>query len=111
VAGFQAPFGGWFWAPFGGWFYSTRHDARYPRIVTVHYPLHPLHGRGELQVRQRFGSGDVEQYLVEVEQEAQAVPVWMTGRRRCAQMTTGFEPQCSMASYLTLLSLIRSTDL
>ena len=98
-------------APLGGWFYSTRHDARYPRFVMVHYPLHPLHSRGELQVRQCFGSGDVEQYLVEVEREVQAVPVWMTVGRRCAQMTTGFEPLCSMASYLALLSLIRSTVL
>jgi hypothetical protein len=80
-------------------------------LVTVHYPLHPLYGRGELRFRQRVGTGDTEQYLVEVEQEAQAVPIWMTDEQCCAQMTTGFDPQCSMASYLALLSLVRAVDL
>lgn len=103
VAGFEAPL--------AGWFYPTHHDARYPSSVTVHYPLHPLFGRGELPVCQRYGSGDVEQYLVEVEQETQAVPVWMTDECRCSSMTLGFAPQCSMASYLALLSLIGSADL
>lgn len=103
MAGFQAPF--------GGWFYPTHHDARYPRSVTVHYALHPLYGRGELQVRQRHGSGNAEQYVVEVQDEAQAVPVWMTDERRCAQMTIGIDPQGSLSSYLALLSLVRSVDL
>jgi hypothetical protein len=77
----------------------------------VRYPLHPLYGRGELRVRQRTGAGDAEQYLVEVEQGAHAIPVWMTDERRCAQMTMGFDPQCALESYLSLLTLIRSLDL
>jgi hypothetical protein len=77
----------------------------------VHYPLHPLYGRGELPVRQRHGAGNAEQYLVELEQGAHAVPVWMTDERRCAQMTMGFSPQCELESYLSLLKLIRSVDL
>ncbi len=100
-----------FQAPLDGCIYPTHHDARYPSSVTVHYPLHPLYGRGELPIRQRSGAGDAEQYLVEVEQGAQAIPVWMTDERRCAQMTTGFDPQCALGSYLSLLTLIRSSDL
>jgi len=79
--------------------------------VTVYYPLHPLYGHGELRVRRRLGSGDAEQYVVEAEPDGQAVPSWMTEERRCARMTKGFDPQCSMASYLALLLLIRSTSL
>ena len=94
-----------------GRFYATRNDARYPRFVTVHYPLHPFYGRGELPVRQRCGVGDVEQIQVEVDQQRQAVPIWMTDEEGCARMTISFEPLCSLTSLLDLLALLRSTGL
>ncbi len=103
MAGFQAP------RP--GRFCATRNDARYPRFVTVHYLLHPFYGRGELPVRQRCGVGDVEQIQVEVDQQRQAVPIWMTDEEDCARMTIGFEPLCSLTSLLDLLALLRSTGL
>ena len=37
-------------------YHPTRNDARYPRLVTVYYPLHPLFGRENLPVRQRSGA-------------------------------------------------------
>lgn len=103
VAGFQAP-------P-GGWVYATRNDARYPSEATVHYPLHPLYGRGALPICRRLGSGSSEQFELEVGQEGQVVPAWMADEQLCAGMTTGIDPRCSIAALLELLSLIQSTGL
>ena len=100
-----------FQAPTTGPFSAPRNDARYPRFVTVHYPLHPFYGRGELRIRQRCGVGDVEQIQVEVDQQRQAVPIWMTDEEGCARMTISFEPLCSLTSLLDLLALLRSTGL
>jgi hypothetical protein len=97
--------------PITGWFHTTRHDARYPREVTVHYPLHPFYGCGSLVVRQRYGVGGVEQFVVDCEQKCQAIPVWMTDQEACARMTTGFDPCCSLQAILELRALLRSTDL
>lgn len=103
VAGFQAPH--------AGRFYSTRNDARYPSEAIVHYPLHPFHGRGALPIRRRLGTGSTEQLDLEVGQQRQVVPAWMTDEQLCARMTIGFDPRCSMAALLELLSLIQSAGL
>lgn len=76
--------------------------------MTVHYPLHPLHGRGSLRVRQRFGAGGVAQYVVEAANTIQAVPVWMTDEGYCARMTFGFDAFCSVEALLELQSLLQS---
>ncbi len=103
VAGFQAPL--------SGRFYSTRNDARYPSAATVRYPLHPLVGQGALPIRRRLGTGSNEQFELEVGQQGQVVPAWMTNEQLCARMTMGFDPRCSMASLLELLSLLQSAGL
>jgi hypothetical protein len=95
----------------GGCIYSTRNDARYPRFVTVHYPLHPFYRSGSLTVRQRCGVGDVEQLYVDCGQTRQAIPLWMTDEEDCARMTIGFDPCCSLKALLELRSLLRSTEL
>ena len=100
-----------FEAPFAGWFYPTRNDARYPRSVTVYYPLHPLFGRENLPVRQRSGATSVAQVVVEFEQQRHAVPLWMTDQHRCSAMTIGFDPQCALSSLLALTSLIDAAEL
>jgi hypothetical protein len=100
-----------FEAPLTGILYATRNDARYPRFVTVQYPLHPFYGRGSLSVRQRCGVGDVEQVYVDSEQTRQAIPLWMTDEEGCARMTIGFDPCCSLKALLELRSLLRSTEL
>ena len=100
-----------FEAPFGGWFYPTRNDARYPRFVTIYYPLHPLYGRENLPVRQRAGSSCTAQIVAECEQLCQAVPLWMTDQQRCSAMTIGFDPQCALSSLLALTSLIDAAEL
>ena len=103
MAGFQAPL--------PGRFYSTRNDARYPSDAIVHYPLHPLYGRSALPIRRRLGTGGTEQLDLEVGQQRQVAPAWMTDEQLCARMTVGFDPRCSMPALLELLSLIQSTDL
>ena len=100
-----------FQAPSPGGFYSTRNDARYPRFVTVHYPLHPFYRGGSLTVRQRCGVGDVEQLYVDCEQTRQAIPLWMTDEEGCARMTIGLDPCCSLKRCLELRSLLRSSEL
>ena len=100
-----------FEAPIAGPFCSTRNDARYPRLVTVHYPLHPFFGRKSLTVRQRCGAGEVEQVIVEFEKKLQAIPLWMTDEEACGRMTIGIEPMCSLASLVKLHSLLQSTGL
>ena len=97
--------------PMAGWFYSPRNDARYPRFVTVHYPLHPFYCRGLLTVRQRCGVGDVEQLYVDYEQTRQAIPMWMTDEDGCARMTIGLDPCCSLKALSELRSLLRATEL
>ena len=103
MAGFEAP-------P-TGWFYPTHNDARYPRFVTVYYPLHPLYGRENLPVHQRSGASSVAQVVVECEQQCRAVPLWMTDQQRCFAMTIGFDPQCALLSLLELTSLVDATEL
>jgi hypothetical protein len=100
-----------FHLPMAGWFYAQRDDARYPRFVTVFYPLHPFCGRGTLVVRQRCGAGGALQVQVELEQKLQAVPLWMTDEEGCARMTISFEPFCSLTSMLELRSLLWSLGL
>jgi len=55
--------------------------------------------------------GDVEHVEVDVAGWPQALPVWMTDEDRCALMTIGFEPFCSLESLYRLASLIRSIEL
>ena len=100
-----------FEAPFTGGFYPTRNDARYPRSVTVYYPLHPLYGRENLPVRQRSGATSVAQVVVECEQLSQAVPMWMTDQQRCSAMTIGFDPHCALSSLVALTALIDAAGL
>jgi hypothetical protein len=92
-----------------GWIYPTHHDARYPAFVTVYYPLHLLYGRGSLRVRQRFGVGGVAQYVVEMENIIQSVPVWMTDEAYCSRLTFGLDPLCAMRALLELQSLLQSS--
>ena len=79
--------------------------------MTVHYPLHPFFGRGELPVTRRYGIHDIDQVEVEMEGRPQALPTWMTDRDFCASMTIDHEPRCSCESLLHLQSLIRFTGL
>ncbi len=99
-----------FHPPITGWFYSTRNDARYPRSVTVHYPLHPFYRSGSLTVRQRCGVGDVEQLYVDCGQTCQAIPLWMTDEEGCSRMTIGFDPRCSLEALSELRSLLQSIE-
>ena len=103
MAGFQAPL--------TGRFYPTHHDARYSTAVIVHYPLHPLCGRGELPACRRRGIGNVQHVEVQVDGVQQAVPVWMTDEQLCKRLTMGLMPHCSSASLLELIALLRSTGL
>jgi hypothetical protein len=100
-----------FQAPITGILYSTHNDARYPSVATVHYPLHPLYGRGSLPIRQRVGTGSTEVLLLDAEHTGQVVPAWMSDEQRCTRMTIGCDPRCSIASLLDLLSLVHSTGL
>ncbi|MFZ5828881.1 MAG: hypothetical protein ACOY3P_02290 [Planctomycetota bacterium] len=98
-------------APITGCIYSTRNDACYPREATVHYPLRPLYGRGVSPICRRLGSGSSEQFELGVGQDGQVVPAWMTDEQLCAGMMMSFDPHCSVAALLELLSLIQSTGL
>ena len=98
-------------APHTGRFYPTRNDARYPSEVIVHYPLHPLFGRGKLPVCRRRGIGNVEHVEVQADDVRQAIPLWMTDEQLCSRLTIGIEACCSLTAFLELLSLLRSTEL
>ena len=103
VAGYQAPM--------SGGFYSTRHDARYSRAVVVHYPLHPFYGLGQLPVCRHYGVGEIKHVEVQVAEERQAVPIWMTNAESCVEMKLGFEPLCSLTSLLALVGMLQATGL
>lgn len=79
--------------------------------MSVHYPLHPFFGRGELPVTRRYGIHDVDQVEVDVDGVQQALPVWMTDADCCASMTIDHEPRSTCRSLLQLLALIRATGL
>jgi hypothetical protein len=107
-----------FQAPISGLVYPTSNDARYttgePKIqksVVVHYPLHPLYGRGDLLVCRRRGVGNLEHVEVEIDQQQQAIPRWMTDEKFCQRLTIGHMPQVSLTALLELLSLLDATPL
>ena len=100
-----------FQAPLSGRIYSTRNDARYRSVVAVHYPLHPLYGRGGLPVSRRRDIGSIAHVELQIDGQRQAVPAWMTDEPLCARLTCGFTPCCCLPALLELLSLIRSTGL
>ncbi len=100
-----------FEVPFHGRFYPTRNDARYPSEVIVHYPLHPLFGRGKLPVCRRRSVENVEHVEVQFTDVRQAVPVWTIDEQLCGHLTIGFEPSCSLTALLELLSLLHSAEL
>jgi hypothetical protein len=103
MAGFQVPT--------SGRFYPTSHDARYSNAVIVHYPLHPFYGRGKLPVFRRRGVGNVQNVEVILDSTPQAVPLWMTDESFCQRLKVSLKPQCSLASLLELLSLLRAEEL
>jgi hypothetical protein len=107
-----------FQAPISGLVYPTSNDARYTpggskiqKSVVVHYPLHPLYGRGDLRVCRRRGVGILEHIEVEFDQQQQAIPRWMTDEEFCQRLTIGCIPQVSVTALLELLSLLNATPL
>ncbi len=107
-----------FQALIGGLVYPTSNDARYtpsgPKIeksVVVHYPLHPLYGRGDLTVCRRRGIDNLQHIEVEFDQQQQAIPCWMTDEAFCQRLTIGHMPQVSVTALLELLSLLDATPL
>ena len=100
-----------FQAPHAGCFYPTRRDARYQGAVVIHYPLHPFHELGELTVCRHYGIGQIKHVEVQVDEQRQAVPIWMTDVQSCADMTIGIDPFCSLASLLELRGLLGATGL
>ena len=100
-----------FQAPFTGLVYPTSNDARYSKTVVVHYPLHPFFGRGELPVCRRRGIGNIQHVEVEIDNEQQAVPLWMTDELLCQHFVISLEPNCSLSALLELFSLLQATDL
>jgi hypothetical protein len=77
--------------------------------VTIFYPLHPFHGGGELPVVRRYGSGKVEQVEVETATRRQVLPLWMTDRDRCEQLSLGPDPRCSLAALWELVALLQAS--
>jgi len=89
---------------------SPHNDAHYPVSVTIHYLLHPFHGR-ELPVARRFGTGRTLRFELEPDDRRVLVPAWMTDADRCRQLTAGDEPRVSMTALLQLVRLLKSADL
>lgn len=87
----------------------SQNDARYPGKVTVIYPLHPFHGRGELPVVRRYGSGRAEQVEVETASRRQIVPLWMTDEDRCQRLSVGADPRCSLTALWELIALLQTS--
>jgi hypothetical protein len=77
--------------------------------MTVYYPLHPFHGGGEFPIVRRYGSGKVEQVEVETASRRQILPLWMTDRDRCQQLSVGADPRCSLTALWELIALLRTS--
>jgi len=83
------------------------HSAHHTEQVTVHYRWHPLHGQ-TIRVRRSVRHGrDV--WLCE--QDAAAIPVWMTDCVACAALSTGpvvvsVEALAELASLATPLGMV-----
>jgi len=89
---------------------SHHNDAHYPGNVTIHYPLHPFHGR-EFPVSRLFGTGETLRFELQTDDCRVLVPAWMTDADRCRQLTAGDEPRASVTALLQLGRLLNAADL
>lgn len=86
---------------------TSPHDARYPGIVQVKYPLHRSSGR-EFEVLGRNRWADRWYFHIEVDQRRTVVAEWMTDPIHARHLTWGPDPVCSLTSCIELLALLRS---
>ncbi len=84
----------------------THNDARYQGKVAVHYPFHPLFGKGDFSVLRRVGCRDVEYLDLHSPDVRQAVPSWMVDADLCRLMTCGLLPAADLSTLLELVRLL-----
>ncbi len=90
---------------------SPHIDARYPGIITIEYPLHPLFGR-QFEVSRRFRWGGVLFFGIDLGNGTRAsIPEWMTRRDECAQLRCGVDPVCCLSALREVLALVDQRDL
>jgi hypothetical protein len=86
---------------------STPHDARYPGIVRIEYPLHRSCGQ-QFEVLGRNHYADRWYFHIEVSRRRTVVAEWMTDPIHARHLTWGPDPICSLTSCMDLLALLRS---
>jgi hypothetical protein len=90
---------------------SAHIDARYPGIITIEYPLHPLFGR-QFNVARRFRWGGALIFGIDLGNGMRAsIPEWMTRRDECAQLRCGVDPVCCLSALREVLALVDQRDL
>jgi len=81
------------------------HNTDRAKLVTVHYPHHPLHGQS-VRVRRRWAPGGCELLYCELADGTVAtVPAWMTDVAVCSGVTAG-DPVVEPAALLQLRILL-----
>lgn len=88
---------------------SLSDNARYPGIVKIGYPLHPLFGQ-EVRAIQLDAKGREGQLLIEGVDDRRCLPFWMTDPARCALLTWGWQPFASCEALRQLDELLASLD-